>query len=65
MSWMQRLKRVFEIDLRCCPRCGATMRVIAEITDPKVIAQILEHVAAREAGEGTARDPPIANPALH
>jgi hypothetical protein len=43
----------------------ALTRVIAEITDPKVIAQILEHIAAREAGEGTARDPPLANPALH
>ena len=37
------------------------MRVIAEITDPKVIAQILGHIAAREAGEGTARDPPLAS----
>ena len=27
------------------------MRVIAEITEPKVIAQILEHIASREAGE--------------
>jgi hypothetical protein len=62
---MQRLKRVFSIDLNECPWCGAQLRVIAEITEPKVIAQILEHIAAREAGEGTARDPPLSNSALH
>jgi ribosomal protein S27E len=65
MTWMQRLKRVFDIDLSECPLCGAPMRVIAEITDPKVIAQILGHIAAREAGEGTARDPPLASAARH
>ena len=32
ISWMQRLRRVFEIDLRCCPRCsGGLVRVIAAI----------------------------------
>lgn len=65
MTWMQRLKRVFSIDLSECPWCGAQMRVIAEITEPKVIAQILEHIAAREAGETTARGPPLANAAPH
>jgi hypothetical protein len=62
MTWMQRLKRVFSIDLSECPWCGAQTRVIAEITDPKVITQILEHIATRE---GTARNPPLANAALH
>ena len=61
MTWMQRLRRIFAIDLSECPLCGAPMRVIAEITDPKVIAKILEHIAAREPGEGTARAPPLAN----
>ncbi len=62
---MQRLKRVFSIDLSECPWCGAQMRVIAEITEPEVIAQILEYIAAREAGETTARGPPSANAAPH
>jgi hypothetical protein len=65
MSWMQRLKRVFAIDLRECPWCGAPMCVIAEITEPPVIDQILEYIAAREAAKGTARDPPTANTAFH
>lgn len=40
------------------------MRVFAEITEPKVIVQIPEHIAAREAAADAARDPPPANPAL-
>ena len=66
MSWMQRLRRVFEIDLRHCPRCGGAVRVIAEITDPGLIARILAH---RDAGDGftdearvgAARAPPAAS----
>ena len=65
MTWMQRLKRVFAIDLSECPWCGARLHVIAEITDPKVIAKILVHIGARQAGEAMARDPPLANSALH
>lgn len=45
MTWMQRLRRVFEIDLRHCPRCGSAVRVIAAITDPAVIGTILRHRA--------------------
>ncbi len=29
MSWMQRLKRVFAIDIETCPECGGKLRVIA------------------------------------
>jgi len=29
MSWMQRLRYVFDIELRLCPRCGAALRVLA------------------------------------
>jgi len=32
MSWMQRLKRVFAIDIEACPECGGKLRVIACIT---------------------------------
>ena len=40
----QRLKRVFEIDISVCPRCGGTLRVIADITDPDVIRTILDYL---------------------
>jgi hypothetical protein len=29
MSWAQRLKRVFAIDIESCPECGGKLRVIA------------------------------------
>jgi len=47
LTWAQRLKRVFNIDITLCPRCGGTLRVIADITDPDVIQTILDQVAAR------------------
>ena len=49
MTWMQRLRRVFDIDLRHCPCCGAPLRVLAVIADPRVIAAILGHSDARAA----------------
>jgi hypothetical protein len=44
LTWAQRLKRVFEIDIRVCPHCGGTLRVIADITDPAAIKTILDHL---------------------
>ena len=38
MSWPQLLKRVFDIDVECCPHCGGTLKIIAAIVDPSVIA---------------------------
>jgi hypothetical protein len=37
MTWAQRLKRVFNIDVSTCPKCGGETRVIACIEDPVVI----------------------------
>ena len=37
MTWAQRLKRVFNIDIETCSECGGTMKVIACIEDPVVI----------------------------
>ena len=34
MSWAQRLKRVFNIDIETCSVCGGSMKVIACIEDP-------------------------------
>jgi len=42
-TWAPRLRRVFDIDLSRCPRCGAALRVLSVITDPRVIAAILAH----------------------
>jgi len=59
MSWMQRLKRVFAVDIESCPECGGKLRVIACIEDPPLIAKILGHVRSRETAEvAQARAPP-------
>lgn len=46
---MQRLRRVFAIDISTCARCGCKVRVIAAITQPALITRILEHRAAVDA----------------
>jgi len=42
MRWAALLQRFFEIDALRCPRCGATLRLIAAIEDPMVARRILE-----------------------
>ena len=41
MTWAQRLKRVFRIDIETCQGCGGAVRIIACIEDPVVIEKIL------------------------
>jgi len=47
MTWAQRLKRVFNIDITTCQDCGGAMKVIACIEDPDVI-QKNTHPSAAE-----------------
>ncbi len=44
MSWAKRLKRVFGIEIDTCQRCGGTLRIVASIEEPEVIAKILSHL---------------------
>jgi hypothetical protein len=44
MTWAQRLKRVFSIDIEVCGRCGGSVRVIACIEDQDIIDKILAHL---------------------
>jgi len=44
MTWMQRLKRVFNIDIETCEKCKGPVKIIACIEDPAVIAKILKHL---------------------
>jgi len=44
MTWAQRLKRVFNIDIETCRACGGAVKVIACIEDPVVIENILTHL---------------------
>ena len=47
MRWMQRLKRVFHINIEYWGVCDGTLRVIACIETPELIERILTHLAAR------------------
>jgi len=43
MSWAQRLKRVFAIEIETCGRCRGRLRVIASLEEPELIARRLAH----------------------
>ncbi len=47
MTWAQRLKRVFDIDIKTCSECGGDVRIIASIEDPLLIRMILDHLDAK------------------
>jgi hypothetical protein len=49
MTWAQRLKRVFKVDVETCEQCGGAVKVSASIEDPAVIKQILAHLERRDA----------------
>jgi hypothetical protein len=53
MSWAQRLKRVFNIDIEVCGHCGGSVKVIACIEDQDVIDSILAHLREKEQGRPT------------
>ncbi len=44
MTWAQRLKRVFEIEIEKCDKCVGPVRIIASIEDPDVMQKILKHL---------------------
>mgnify|MGYP003572491105 FL=1 len=62
MTWSQRLKRVFGIDIETCPACGGALRIIACIEDPAVIKKILTHIDSKNACAEPARLPPCRAP---
>ena len=55
MTWAQRLRRVFNIDIETCQACGGSVKLIACIEDPLVIKRILDHL--KEKAETNEPDP--------
>ena len=51
MTWAQRLKHVFAIDMEQSERCGGKVRIIAAIEDPPVIEKILKHLGLDHASQ--------------
>ncbi len=64
MSWAQRLKRVFNIDIEICEQCQGPVKVIACVEDPVAIRQILDHLAATEAAKQALQPPGRGPPQL-
>ncbi len=48
ITWAQRLKRVFNIDVETCTHCGGSVKVIACIEDQQVIDKILSHLKKKD-----------------
>jgi hypothetical protein len=63
MTWAQRLKRVFNIDIDTCQHCGGAVKVIACIEDPGVIKKILDHLESHTELAETTPNPARAPPA--
>ena len=44
MGWAKTLKRVFEIDIQTCLKCGGQIKVISAIHNQQTIKRILTHL---------------------
>jgi hypothetical protein len=64
MTWAQRLKRVFGIEVESCERCGGAVKIIASIEDPQVIGRILEHLGLDGSDAHNRQLPPARAPPL-
>jgi hypothetical protein len=55
MTWSQRLKRVFNIDIETCSQWGGAVKVITCIEDPAVIEKILTRLKKNRLSETSPR----------
>ena len=62
MTWAQRLKRVFNIDIETCNSCGGPVKIIACIEELAVIEKILRHLERKDAAATATRSPPSRAP---
>ena len=54
-NWARLIRKVFEVDPLLCGKCGSEMKIIAVVTDPKVVDRIIHHL---DKNALTARSPP-------
>lgn len=47
MTWAQRLKRIFGIDMEACAACGGEVRIVAGIEIGEVIEKVLARLSAK------------------
>jgi hypothetical protein len=43
-AWVRLIKKVYDADPLCCPRCHSPMKIIAVVTDPAQVLKILHHL---------------------
>ena len=58
MTWAQRLKRVFGVEIEIHDKCGGNVKIIACIGNADVIEKILKHLGLDEASQARNRSPP-------
>ena len=56
--WAELLRRIFEVDPLRCSRCGHEMRIVAFITQPRVIDRMLTHLRRIATEPRRSRAPP-------
>jgi hypothetical protein len=55
-AWAQMIRRIYEVDPLTC-RCGAQMRVLSFILDPRVVTKILQHIVTKASARERAPPP--------
>jgi len=58
-SWARLIRKVFEVDPLLCGKCGAEMKIIAVLTDPKVVDRIILHLQQTDQPAAPRAPPPI------
>ncbi|HEY3052103.1 MAG TPA: transposase [Thermoanaerobaculia bacterium] len=56
--WANLIRHIYEVDPLVCPRCGAIMKIIAFITEPRVVHAILDSLRGRTPSTAGSRHPP-------
>ena len=44
LGWAKTLKRVFDIDIQTCLKCGGQIKIISSIQNPQIIKRILSYI---------------------
>ena len=53
-TWARLIRKIFEVDVLRCTKCGGEMKIIAFIIKQNSVKKILDHI-----GEQTKRAPPL------
>ena len=66
IGWARTLKRVFDIDIQTCSKCGGQIKIISAIYDQQTIKRILSHIGEehRTPELSPSRGPPEENEGL-